>query len=430
MVGSLVTFGLALAVFVVGGLAAVENGQDDDRATGSRTALVGARRGDLQGLQERLRQVPKDDAAWASLGLAYIDKAKATANPEYYPKAEGALRRSLALRKADNFVAAAGMAALANARHDFAAAREWARKGLAINPSNPTLYGTLADAETQLGRYPEAFEATQRMVDISPDTASLARVSYSWELRGDLEQARALMERTLDNALTPSQGAFARYHLGDLALLAGDPAGALAHYEAGLRGAPSYSPLLEGRARAKLALGLAEDAAADMADAVSRMPEPAYVLLYGELLESLGRTAEADQQYELFRAEQRLFEANGVVVDVEAALFESDHGDPQRAVAVAEAGLRSRPFMDMQDAYGWALHRAGRHEEALAAVTRARALGTKNPLFEFHAGMIQRSLGRTEPARAHLTAALAMNPAFHPLHSRTALAALAEMSGG
>lgn len=427
MGASLVTLGLAVAVFAVGALAGVEDGQGDAGAASGQAVLVGARRGDLPGLQERLRQVPEDDGAWASLGLAYIDKAKATANPEYYPKAEGALQRSLALRNADNFVAAAGMAALANARHDFAAGREWARRGLDINPSSATLHGTLADAETQLGHYPEAFEATQRMVDISPDAASLARVSYTWELRGDLEQARALMGRALDNALTPTQQAFARYHLGDLALVAGDPAGALAHYEAGLRTEPSYAPLLEGRARAKAAVGRSEDALADLADAVSRMPEPAYVLLYGELLESLGRTAEADQQYELFRAEQRLFEANGVVVDVEAALFEADHGDPQRAVAVAEWGLRSRPFMDMQDAYGWALHRAGRHEEALAAVTRARALGTKNPLFEFHAGMIQRSLGDVGAARTHLSAALAMNPAFHPLHSATAVAALAEM---
>ena len=422
----LVTMGLATAIFAVGALASVEGGSVDGAAARAARPVV-VRHGDVVALQERLRQVPNDDGAWASLGLAYIEKAKATANPDFYPKAEGALRRSLEVRAVDNYSAAAGMAALANARHDFAAARDWARKGLAINPANATLYGTLADAETQLGQYQQAWEATQRMVDISPDTASLARVSYSWELRGDLEQARTLMQRALDDALSPSQHSFARYHLGDLALLAGDPAGALAHYEAGLRAEPSYAPLLEGRARARAALGRADEAVADLAAAVSRTPEPAYLLLYGELLESLGRTDEANQQYEVFRIVQRLFEANGVVVDVEAVLFEADHGDPQRAIAVAESALASRPFLETQAAHAWALHRAGRNEEALAAIGRARALGTRNPLFDFRAGMIERSLGHLDAARAHLGAALAMNPAFHPLHAPEASAALAEM---
>lgn len=420
-----VALGLGLAVFALGALAVVED--DPDEAATTVNAPVVVRPGDVDALQQRLRQVPNDDAAWAMLGLGYIDRAKATANPELYPKAEGALRRSLELREVDNYMAAAGMAALANARHDFAAGRDWAHRGLEINPANAALYGTLVDAETQLGHYQEAWEATQRMVDLSPDTASLSRVSYSWELRGDLPRAQALMQRALDDAPNPSQQAFARYHLGDLALLDGDPEGALAHYEAGLRAEPSSAALVEGRARAKAALDRTDEAVADMAEAVERMPEPGYVLYYGELLESLGRTAEAEQQYELFRAEQRLFEANGVVVDVEAALFEADHGDPEKAVAVAEAGLASRPFLDMEAAYAWALHRAGRHAEAAAAMGRARALGTRNPLFEFHAGMIERALGNAAAARGHLGAALAMNPAFHPLHAPVARTALAEL---
>lgn len=425
---SSLVIGLAIAIFAAGGLSMVEGGVGAARDARGGTPLI-VRPGDVTALQERLRQVPNDDVTWASLGMAYVEQAKATANPEFYPKAEGALRKSLELRGDDNFLAAAGMASLANARHDFVAARQWSLDGLTVNPSNSTLHGTLADAETQLGRYEHAWEATQRMVDLSPDTASLARVSYTWELRGDLDRARTLMERALENALSASQKAFARYHLGDLALVAGDPSVALQHYEAGLVADPSYAALLEGRARAQLALGDTDAAVADMAEAVARVPEPAYVLFYGELLESLGRTAEAARQYGLFRAEQRLFEANGVVVDVESALFEADHGDPTRAVEVAEAGLRSRPFLDMEAAYAWALHRAGRHAEAAAAIGRARSLGTKNALFEFRAGVIERALGNVEPAKAHLRAALAMNPAFHPFHAAAARAALVEMAG-
>lgn len=424
----LIVLGLAVAIIAAGSLATFDGRTDDGpaQATGDGE-LAGARRGDVDALQARLRVVPDDDSAWAALGVAYVERARATADPSYYPKAEGALERSLKLQGADNFVAAAGMAALANARHDFAGALDWAQRGLDINPSNANLYGTLSDAETQLGRYADALASTQRMVDLSPDTASLARASYTWELRGDLEQARALMQRAHDDALTPAQRAFTLYYLGDLALQGGDATGALSQYEAGQRADPSYAPLLEGRARALLALGRTEEAQRDLAEAVDRLPLPGYVLAYGELLESLGRSHEADRQYALFRTEQKLFEANGVVVDVEAVLFEADHGDAGQAVLAAEAGLRTRPFIEMDDASAWALHRAGRDSEALVAVTRALALGTRNPLFEFHAGMIENALGHTEAGRRHLDAALAMNPAFHPLHARTATETLATM---
>jgi len=424
----LVIVGLAVVVLALGSLATVDGGSGAAQVR-QGTALAGARRGDVDALLARLRSVPKDDQSWATLGMAYIQKAKETANPEFYPRAEDALRQSLALKAADNFAAAAGMAALANARHDFAGGRDWSRRGLRINPSNATLYGTLTDAETQLGNYPEAWSATQRMVDLSPDTASLARVSYSWELRGDLDQARLLMQRALDDALTPGQKAFARYQLGNLALNSGDAPGALVQYEAGLSADPSYVPLLEGRARALGAVGRRDDARRDLAEAVSRLPEPGYVMLYGELLESLGQTDQAAGQYALFRAELRLFKANGVVADVEAALFEADHGDAQRAVTIAEIGLRTRPFIDMQDAYAWALHRAGRDGDAISAMNQALALGTRNPLFEFHAGMIEFALGNTDAARQHLAAALAINPAFHPLHAATASQTLAALAG-
>ena len=63
--------------------------------------------------------------AFASLGLAYVQQARVTADPSYYPKAQGVLERSLGLERSDNFAAMVGMAALAAARHDFAGALRW-----------------------------------------------------------------------------------------------------------------------------------------------------------------------------------------------------------------------------------------------------------------------------------------------------------------
>ncbi len=425
------TFGLAAVLFMAGAIGFLGGNAGGEPKVVPLTGAPGAAaaRGDLSAaivaLQTRLRQQPNDASAWASLGLGYVEQAKATVDPTYYPKAEGALRRSLKLDTKDNFAAPAGMAALAAARHDFAGARRWAERGLTVNPANATLYGALADAATQLGDYPASMTAIQRMLDISPDADALSRASYSWELRGDLEQARSLMQRALDSSSSASQKAFARYYLGEIALNSGDPALALEQFGAGLLTAPTYAALYEGKARAEQALGNTDAALSDFAAAVARVPQPMYLVEYGELLQSLGRVDEANVQYKLFATEQKLFAVNGVAADVEPTLFYADHGDPARALRYGAAGLKSRPFTEMQDAYAWALHRNGRDAEALTWETKAMSLGTKNPLFEFHAGAIRAGLGDAAGARAHYERALAINPAFHPLHAAEARAAVA-----
>ena len=70
----------------------------------------------------RLAASPQDWRSFASLGLAYVQQARITSDPSYYPKAQGVLRTSIALQPQDNEAALVGMAALAAARHDFSAA--------------------------------------------------------------------------------------------------------------------------------------------------------------------------------------------------------------------------------------------------------------------------------------------------------------------
>ncbi|MDQ4098685.1 MAG: tetratricopeptide repeat protein [Actinomycetota bacterium] len=425
--------GLSLVLFLAGALGVGRPPSPDQpgspRVFGVRPPAGGGLAARIVSLQDRVRRVPKDSDGWAALGLAYVEQARVTVDPTYYAKAEGALQRSLSIDPRDNFAACTGMAALASARHEFSAAREWARRGLAINPSSPTLYGALGDAETQLGNYQEAFGAIQRMVDLVPDTASLARASYTWELRGDIDQARGLMQRALDDATTPADRGFARYHLGELAFNAGDPTAALEQYERGLTSDPSSVALLAGKAKAEAALGRTGAALSGYAEVVSRVPEPGYLVEYGELLQSLGRTAEAEEQYRLFGSVQKLLESNGVALDVDPALFQADHGDRRLALQYAEAGLRIRPFIEMDDAYAWALHVNGRHAEALGWSKKALALGTRNALFHFHAGMIQRSLGDAGAARGHLMQALEINPHFSPLLAPVARQALDQLAG-
>ncbi|MCM2419120.1 tetratricopeptide repeat protein [Streptomyces sp. RKAG293] len=427
-----ITSALGVGLFLAGGLGlspwpAARSEQGSLSADAVSDPVGDPLAADITALQDHLRKAPQDAVALATLGLDYVQQAKATADPSYYPKAEELLKHSLAVEKADNFTALGGMAALEAARHHFTPALDWARQAVAVNPYNSSLCGTLADAFTQLGRYGEAADAVQRMVDLKPGTPSLSRASYVAELRGDTDTARTDMQRALQDAAGPADRGFAHYYLGELAFNSGDPAGALAQAQAGLREAPSSVALLQAKAQAEAALGTTDAAIADLTQAVQRVPQPEYVLALGELYQSLGRTQEANQQYQVFRAEQKLFAAGGVTLDSDAALFEADHGNPQDALTIARQGLRTRPFLESHDALAWALHTNGRDDEALEESNASLAQGTRSALFHYHRALIQQSLGDNAAARKDLTLALAINSRFNPLHAPKARAILAAL---
>jgi tetratricopeptide (TPR) repeat protein len=382
---------------------------------------------DIAKQQDTIKQTPANYGAWASLGLDYVQQAKITVDPSYYPKAEAVLKQSLTLNSTENYLAMAGEAALKAAEHDFAGALSWARRGLKLNPYNATLYGSLNDALTQLGRYPEAFAAAQKMNDLQPGVAAFTRAEYVFELRGQLSQAGSAMRQALAASTASADQAFAYYYLAELSLNAGHPTAALALCRTGLKIDPGYYALIEGKARAEAALGQTAAALADFATVVSDVPQPEYVVEYGEYLQSLGRTAEAQAQYTLFNTENKLFQANGVTLDTDPTLFYADHGNPALALRYGQVGIRIRPFIEMDDAYAWALHANHRDAEALSWERKAMALGTRNALFFYHAGMIQRSLGNRAAAEQNLHQALAINPHFNPLAVPIARAALAAL---
>lgn len=429
---------LGTALFAAGGLGFVRSGTDRDNS--AVPGLVGQSSVDvlalapgasleelITSLQARVETTPGDYVSWATLGLVFVQQAKVTADPDFYRRAQGALETSLELNGNDNFLVYAGLSALSSARHDFALARDFAQRGLAINEYSAILYGALTDAELQLGNYAAAFDATQAMVDLSPDTASLARASYVRELQGDRDQATQLMQRALDDAPNGAARAFALLHLGELAFDAGDPNAALAYYNAAVEASPDDPAPLAGKAKAEAALGQTQTALDHYAEVARRVPDPSYVVEYGELLESVGRTDEASQQYEVVAATHTLLAAAGVLPDAAPVLFYANHGATDEALAVARRGIEAHPFVAMYDAYAWALHKSGRNREALAAIDEAMTLGTRSALFHYHAGMIKHALGDLEGARTELTTALEINPYFNPLAAATAQATLADL---
>lgn len=392
-------------------------------ANGNPTGLIAS-------LQARLRQIPDDAVSWATLGLAYVQQARVTGDPSYYTKAAGALRRSMEESPEANAPALTGKAALAAARHDFAGALRLARQSEEINSYNAVNLGVLVDALVELGRYDQAFAALQRMVDLKPGVPSYTRVSYSYELRGNLAGARYAMRQALDIAYSPDDRAFALFQLGELAWNSGRLKAAARLYAQGMDEAPSYVPLLYGQAKVEAAHGDTAQALRDYRTVISRFPSPGYVSEYADLLSSLGRDRAASRQGDLIAAQQRLFRAAGVNLDLELSLYDATHGRPQQSLEAARRAWQQRRSVFVEDAYAWALHVNGRDRAALTHAREAARLGTRSALFAYHRGMIEKSLGLEAAAEKSLRRALDINPYFSPVQAPQARRALAVLTQG
>jgi tetratricopeptide (TPR) repeat protein len=379
-------------------------------------------------LQSHLRDQPRDAAGWATLGVAYVEQARLSADPTYYPKAQGVLDRSLRLEPNDNDAALAGLGALAAARHNFAAALEFGDRALAINPYGSRANAVRIDALVELGRYAEAMAAARRADEAQPGIPIFTRVAYVFELQGRTADAARVLERAMESATDPGDIAYVATQLGELAWNQGDPASAGRQFEVALRADPGYLPALDGRARVLAARGDLAGAIRERESLVNRLPLPAYLIALGELYEAAHRPDKARQQYDVVDASVRIAQANGVTTDLETALF-ADHGDRATALRAALAERARRDSVHVDDALAWALHVNGRDREALTEARRATRTGYRNALFLYHRGMIEKALGLRADARHSLAAALDLNPHFSPLLVPRARAALAAVGG-
>jgi tetratricopeptide (TPR) repeat protein len=432
---------LAVVVFVVGALG--PGGSRDaksTRAPGVPTAdaflgpapAAGSLDASIASLESRLDAAPDDWKTSAALGIAYVQRARITADPSTYPLAQAVLARSLRLQPTGNAEALLGLGTLAAARHDFTSALRWGRRAVKAAPYDADVYGLLGDAQLELGRYGAAFTSFQRMIDTRPDLASYARVSYALELRGNVEGAIAAMRAAYDVAADPTDAAWAAAHIAKLHFGAGRIEEAARWFRRAGAADPGSMDAKAGLALIAWASGDTQAATAAYERLAARYPSPEHVAVLGDLYAVAGDGESAAAQYQLVRAEARLFRSNGVDTDLEIALFEADHaggGSARAALRAAHAEWSRRRSVHVADAYAWALYANGDYRRASALSAEALRLGTRNALFLFHAGMIRLRLGDEPAARSLLQEAFDVNPYFSVRWSPVLHDTLAHLGG-
>jgi tetratricopeptide (TPR) repeat protein len=378
----------------------------------------------IEGLQAQVREAPSDPDGYAQLGLAYLQQVRETGDPTFYPRAQGTFEKALQLDPR-NFTATTGLGSLALARHDFGRGLALGEQAARINPEVARNYGVIADAEIELGRYGAAERTLQHYVDVKPELSSYARVSYFRELHGDLTGALAAMRLAVTaGGGTPENVGYVQALVGKLHFDSGRYTAAEVAYRTALETDPGFPAAAAGLARVEAAQGDYALAIRHLRALVQRLPLPEYVIALGETEQAAGMNVAASRDYRLVGVETQLLQANGVNTDAELALFEADHGDPSQAVDLAARAWAIAPSVRSADAYSWALSAAGMDSQALRMSERAMRLGSRDPAFLYHAGLVALRAGDTERARRFLSLLVAQSPNFNPLYGPRAERAL------
>jgi tetratricopeptide (TPR) repeat protein len=355
---------------------------------------------------------PSDAASQRDLGFALLQRIRETADPTLYVPAAAAFDAAQVLEPDDALVFA-GIGGLELGKHEFADALVIGRRAVATSPNLSAARAVVVDALVELGRYDEADKAAAEMLGVRADLSTLSRVSYIAELHGKLDIALRAMRMAAESpGLARENIAFVDGLLGNLLVYGGDPGAAADAYHRALALVPTHAPSLAGEARLAVGAGWFDDAIALFQRAADILPLPEYVIALGDTQTAAGRMDDAARNFKLARAEIQLFQASGVVVDLDLALFEADHGDPSRALTLAEAAYKGTPTVRAADALGWALHRLGRDREAKRRSDEALRLGSIDPVFRYHAGVIAAALGDIAEARRDLQLALSTDPGF------------------
>ncbi len=354
---------------------------------------------------------PEDGALYRDLGFAYLQRARDTGDPSSYPSSAEAFSLA-AQRLPDDPLILVGQGGLQLARHEFAAAFGTGSAALDLAPGFASAQSVVVDALVELGRYEEALAMAEALL-LDDSLPAWNRTSYLRELHGDLQGALEAMEQAaVRGGGVPENEAFTFTLVGTLNAYVGRQDRAAIVYDKALQVFPGYGPALAGKARLAIAQGDISAGIRLYNQAVTILPLSEYVIGLGEAQETSGDLASARKSYELAAFQIELFQANGVIVDVELALFEADHGDAAKALEYARASYADRQNVKTSDTLAWAFYRSGLLDEATRYSAEALRLGSKDPLFLYHAGAIAAASGDASSARDLLTEALKIDAGF------------------
>jgi tetratricopeptide (TPR) repeat protein len=355
---------------------------------------------------------PRNFEAYNALALAFSRRARETSNVKFYAQAEETLKTSFEISP-HNFDGEKIHVWLLLGRHEFAAAREEARKLNKKMPDDVMVYGFLTDANIEVGNYKEAEDSAQLMLDIRPgNLPGLARAAYLRELFGDLEGSIELMNMAYQST-PPSEAedrAWTLSQIAHLQLMSGKIADADNTLQQALTIFPGYHYALGNLAKVRIEQKRYEDAVKILQQRYDSAQHAENLYDLAEALELAGHRGQAQQAFGEFETKSRLESAYADNSNRELIFYYADHAhQASKALEVAQAEYARRRDVFTLDAYAWALHVNGRDSEARSQIAAALAVGIRDAKMLRHAGEIALSTGDRATAERYLLDSTKMN---------------------
>lgn len=385
--------------------------------------------------EEQLRRDPADQITQRMLGSEYLQRFRETGDLNDVTRALEMANRSLRLQPQGNLQALSVLAASDVTLHRFAAALVAGRSAVEAAPFDDNARAQVASILMEMGRYEQAGRVLAHTVQQDPNPTWMSiRARYD-ELTGDLPGARAQMAEAtalVDRMMSIPAYTRSWYHMRDaqLAFETGDDAAATAAYDEALRIYPDNSMALLFQAKAYRARRDWPRALASAKRSADLYPLPQALGYQADAQRALGDEDGARKTDALIRAEQQLFNAQGIN-DRLLAMYYAEHREHlSDALAAARSDLAKRGNeIYADDTMAWVLAAMGRWQDARVYAERAARYDTQDPELEYHAGAIAWHCGHAGEARRRLREALAADDRFHPFYADEARRILAAMGG-
>jgi tetratricopeptide (TPR) repeat protein len=199
--------------------------------------------------------------AYARLGLALEEKARATGDVSLALEAADNLETSLSMQP--NYEALLGLSAVSLALHRFPEALARAKECVATMPGDPAAQGALFDAWLGLGDH-QAAEKVLDGMSAKPDFGYLVRRAALHEYRGETAAAVSDVEQACEQAADKPAAtrAWCQVRLGALELAMCEPEKARASYQRAAAIDPSFLLAAEHLAELDAGEGRSSDAIA------------------------------------------------------------------------------------------------------------------------------------------------------------------------
>lgn len=334
----------------------------------------------------KLNENPDDLKARLELAQLFSQEARITGeHGHYYPAALRMTDEILQRNPTDKdilFMTLVTKAGVQLSQHAFAEALKAAEQAVTINPYNSQVYGTLVDANVELGNYELAVEMADKMVSIRPDLRSYSRVSYLREIHGKIDGAIEAMQLAVSaGAPGQEQTAWTRLTLGNLYQTYNKQNEAAVQYEMILQERPNYPFAVAALADIEIEKGNFEEAERLLHKAKQIIPEVGFYEQLAHIYKKTNRQNELDATLkEIFVMLEDDVE-HGHNMNLEYAAIHRDlTGNYDEALRYAQLEYQKRPKnIDVNQLVASILLKQGKQETAAPYLQQASITNSQHP---------------------------------------------------